>query len=51
MRPFVAGDLPALVADDDLARADRRADAQPGQRDGDRVAVLTDWTSPALVDT
>src|SRR5207244_2433671 len=38
----VAGDLPALVADHDLAGADRRLHPQPDQRDRHRVAVLPD---------
>jgi hypothetical protein len=37
VQPLVARDLPAAVTDRDLARADTRADPQPGQGDRDRV--------------
>src|SRR6266498_3544433 len=46
----MAGDLAALVADHDLARADPGGDAQPDQRDRDRVAVLPDRDQRLLID-
>ena len=46
----MAGDLAAVVADHDLARADPGADAQPDQRDRDRVAVLPDRDQRLRVD-
>src|SRR6266511_2527829 len=46
----MAGDLAALVADHDLARADPGGDAQHDQRDRDRVAVLPDRDQRLLID-
>jgi len=42
VQPLMGRDLLAAVADRDSARADRRGDAQTGQRDRDAVAVLAD---------
>ena len=50
VQALVARDHAAAVADRDLARADPRADLQPGQRDRDRVAVLADRDQRLRVD-
>jgi len=46
----VAGDLAAIVADHDLACADRRLHAQPDERDRYRVAVLPDRDQRLRID-
>src|SRR3954454_6140148 len=46
----MAGDLATAVRDRDRPRADRRGDAQPNERDRDRVAVLTDRDQRLGVD-
>lgn len=50
VQPLVPRDQLALVGDADLRRADRCRDAQPRERDRDRVAVLANGHKRLAVD-